>query len=230
MSGGEQGDPLMPLLFSIGIQSALEEVARSLEPGEQLCAFLDDICLLCLPSRVQHLHKVLTEALSRHAGSQLHQGKTKTWNHAGIVPENVEILGPDAWQPEGITVLGTPIGSLNTFSARWMSASPRSVSCGWPSRQSQTCSVHCSSWSKVRILAPTTPCARCHRPSQRFTVAPTMLEYGTQQGSSWGTFPATGKRRRNSCPRCRCGWVVWVCGLLNDWHQLRFGPPGTHLP
>ena len=101
----------MPLLFSIGIQSALEEVARSLEPGEQLCAFLDDIYLLCLPSRVQHLHKVLTEALSRHAGIQLHQGKTKTWNHAGIVPENVETLGPDAWQPEGITVLGTPIGS-----------------------------------------------------------------------------------------------------------------------
>ena len=109
--GGEQGDPLMPLLFSIGIQSALEEVARSLEPGEQLCAFLDDIYLLCPPSRVQHLHTVLTEALSRHASIQLHQGKTKTWNHAGIVPENVETLGPDAWQPEGITVLGTPIGS-----------------------------------------------------------------------------------------------------------------------
>ena len=31
--GGEQGDPLTPLLFSIGIQSALE-VARSLERGE----------------------------------------------------------------------------------------------------------------------------------------------------------------------------------------------------
>ena len=45
--GGEQGDPLMPLLFSIGIQGALEEVAASLLPGEQLCAFLDDVYLLC---------------------------------------------------------------------------------------------------------------------------------------------------------------------------------------
>ena len=36
--GGEQGDPLMPLLFSIGIQGALEEVAGTLEAGEQLCA------------------------------------------------------------------------------------------------------------------------------------------------------------------------------------------------
>ena len=35
-----QGDPLMPLLFSIGIQQALEEVAAAMLPGEQLSAFL----------------------------------------------------------------------------------------------------------------------------------------------------------------------------------------------
>ena len=35
--GGEQGDPLMPFLFSIGIQGVLEEVATQLEDGEQLC-------------------------------------------------------------------------------------------------------------------------------------------------------------------------------------------------
>ena len=34
--GGEQGDPLMPLLFSIGSQGVLEEVATHLEDGEQL--------------------------------------------------------------------------------------------------------------------------------------------------------------------------------------------------
>ena len=51
--GWEQGDPLMPLLFSIGIQRALEEVAAALLPGEQSCAFLDDVCLLCDPSRVK---------------------------------------------------------------------------------------------------------------------------------------------------------------------------------
>ena len=39
--GGEQGDPLMPLLFSISIQGALEEVSRSLKAGEHLRAFLD---------------------------------------------------------------------------------------------------------------------------------------------------------------------------------------------
>ena len=109
--GGEQGDPLVPLLFSIGIQGALEEVARSLEPGEQLCAFLDDVYLLCQPSRVKTLFTVLSDALLRHAGIHLHQGKTKTWNSAVVIPDNVEDMGPEVWQPEGITVLGTPIGS-----------------------------------------------------------------------------------------------------------------------
>ena len=33
------------------------------------------------------------------------------WNKAGIPPQNVEDLGPEVWQPSGITVLGTPIGS-----------------------------------------------------------------------------------------------------------------------
>ena len=43
--GGEQGEPLMPLLFSIGIQGALEEVATHLVDGEQLCAFLCSRCI-----------------------------------------------------------------------------------------------------------------------------------------------------------------------------------------
>ena len=55
---GEQGDPLMPRLFPIGLQSALEEVACSLEHGELLCAFLDDVYLLCPPARLQPLFKV----------------------------------------------------------------------------------------------------------------------------------------------------------------------------
>ena len=70
--GGEQGDQLMPLLFSIGIKGALEEVAASLLPGEQLCAFLDDVHLLCEPSRVRFLYDLLASALARVGGIQLH--------------------------------------------------------------------------------------------------------------------------------------------------------------
>ena len=109
--GGEQGDPLMPLLFSIGIQGALEEVAATLERGEQLCAFLDDVYLLCRPDRVTTLFTLLRDVLERRAGVQLHQGKTKVWNKSGRPPEDVRTLGRDAWQPAGIRVLGTPIGT-----------------------------------------------------------------------------------------------------------------------
>ena len=109
--GGEQGDPLMPLLFSIGIQGALEEVSTLLVAGEQLCAFLDDVYIVCQPCRVRFLYDRLGEALLRVAGIRLHQGKTRVWNKSQLQPPNVEELGPDVWQPKGITVLGTPIGS-----------------------------------------------------------------------------------------------------------------------
>ena len=109
--GGEQGDPLMPLLFSIGIHGALEEVASSIERGEQLCAFLDDIYVLCAHHRVVPLFKQLSESLERVAGIRLHQGKTRVWNAGGIPPEDVLELGRDAWQSHGLKVLGTPVGT-----------------------------------------------------------------------------------------------------------------------
>ena len=65
--GGEQGDPLMRLLFAIGIQGALEEVRTTLQPGEQLCAFLDDVYALCDPERVKAIHDTLAECLWRVA-------------------------------------------------------------------------------------------------------------------------------------------------------------------
>ena len=40
--GGEQGDPFMPLLFSVG-HSSLEAVGAQLRRGKHLLAFLDDI-------------------------------------------------------------------------------------------------------------------------------------------------------------------------------------------
>ena len=108
----------MPLLFAIGIQGALEEVAASLLPGEQLCAFLDDVYLLCDPSGVKFLCDLLAAALARVAGIQLHQGKTRAWNRAGVIPNNIDQFGPEVWQPESITVLGTPIGTEQCVSQK----------------------------------------------------------------------------------------------------------------
>ena len=41
--GGEQGDPLMPALFSLGQKAGLQAVQQQLQPGEALYAFLDDV-------------------------------------------------------------------------------------------------------------------------------------------------------------------------------------------
>ena len=108
---GEQGDLLMPLLFAIGIQAGLEEIHTTFLPGEQLCAFLDDVYALCDPERVKAIHDTLAECLWRVADIQLHGGKTKVWNKGRVPPPTRISSGQEAWQPEGIKVLGTPIGS-----------------------------------------------------------------------------------------------------------------------
>ena len=41
--GGEQGDPLMPLLFSLGQHGAKEAVQRRPRDDERMLAYLDDI-------------------------------------------------------------------------------------------------------------------------------------------------------------------------------------------
>ena len=100
----EQGDPLMPLLFSIAIQGALEEVATMLLPGEQLRAFLDDVYALCSPDRVKPIYEALARALHRVAGIRLHQGKTRVWNKASIQPGRRSQSGRErvaAWRSHG---------------------------------------------------------------------------------------------------------------------------------
>ena len=75
---------MMPLLFSVGQHEALTQVQNRLRPREVLFAFLDDIYVVCRPERVGVVHTLLENALWEHARIQVHAGKTKIYNQAGV--------------------------------------------------------------------------------------------------------------------------------------------------
>ena len=124
--GGEQGDALMPLLFSLGQHAALEAVRRRLRVGERLFAFLDDIYVTTTPERVGIVHNILEQELHRHARIHIHVGKTQVWNAAGVRPpacdqleRRARVSDPEArvWKgsdiptaEQGVRILGTPLG------------------------------------------------------------------------------------------------------------------------
>ena len=114
--GGEQGDPLMPLLFSIAIHTALEEAAAHLADGEQLCIFLDDVHVFCLPCR--SAVQVVARVSGQSRGHQTPRRQNEGLEQERTAPEDIVELGEEAWQPEGLKVLGTPIGSPQFTAAK----------------------------------------------------------------------------------------------------------------
>ena len=62
--GGEQGDPLMPMLFALGQHQALVQTQARLRNNEKVMAFLDDIYITSPePDRVMEAHTVVAEEL-----------------------------------------------------------------------------------------------------------------------------------------------------------------------
>ena len=147
---------LTPLLFSIAIQGALEEVSKSLKAGEYLCGFLDDVHLVCEPERVRLQYDSLAEALSTMAGIRLHQGK-HVWNAIGQCPEDIADLGPEVWCMDGIKVLGTPLGSTEFVSSIMEERVRKNEGCGRPSQKSLTYNVLGKSCCRVQVHAPIIP-------------------------------------------------------------------------
>ena len=100
--GGEQGDPLMPMLFCLagGGETSL------------LFAFLDDIHVLCSPERTTTIHNMLANRLEAIAGIQLHEGKIRVWNRAGVCPDGVVDFGPEVRSPSGAKMLGTSSSAI----------------------------------------------------------------------------------------------------------------------
>ena len=95
--GGEQGDPLMPLLFSLAIHDALREVSLQLQEEELLFAYLDDVYVVSKPDRTRFLYDLLADRLYTLARIELHEGKTRVWNRAGECPPGMVVFGDDVW-------------------------------------------------------------------------------------------------------------------------------------
>ena len=66
--GGEQGDPLMPLLFSLGIHDSLCAVKEQLRPADELFAYLDDAHVASPPNRTRGAYNLLEAELFAGAG------------------------------------------------------------------------------------------------------------------------------------------------------------------
>ena len=79
--GSEQGDPLMPLLYSLGLHSALEATQEELTEDECLLAYLDDIYVVS-PDRASHVYTILQRHLCSHARFCIKGGKTQVWNRS----------------------------------------------------------------------------------------------------------------------------------------------------
>ena len=95
----------MPLLFGLAIHNALSE--EGVDPAELLFAFLGDVCVMCSPQRIREGYNSLSEKLAV-VGIQLHAGKTRTRNKAGIRPTDLEDLGADVWNPDGLRSWALP--------------------------------------------------------------------------------------------------------------------------
>ena len=89
---GEQGDPLMPLLFILGWLWSRKK-AKGCSPSS-----MTHMSFVRL--RVGEVYAIWEKALREKTGINIHQGKTKLWNKAGIL----KVLGVPIGHPSFITV------------------------------------------------------------------------------------------------------------------------------
>ena len=121
--GVEQGDPLSPALFSLGLRAALRDLQLDVRPdlGECILAYLDDVTILANPQRALDLIRRFERHLAFHTRLCLNLSKTAIWNGAGVAPDGLHALsttsrtwlGDSSLAPaqRGLVVLGAPLGT-----------------------------------------------------------------------------------------------------------------------
>ena len=123
--GGEQGDPLMPMLYALGQHGSLVATQERMIGHVKVFAYLDDVYLASGPGRVEQVQSIVSEELHNRAHIEVHHGKTQVWNRSGVLPSGIEaltraarVVKPDVvvWKgdpnlpptQQGLKVLGVP--------------------------------------------------------------------------------------------------------------------------
>ena len=109
--GGDQGDPFMPLLFSLAMHPSLISTGNLFREGEKLFAFLDDVCLICKPERVLEVFRLIENALWIHSIAARRKSGT------AVGPRGCEDLAraARALNPEDVGDLICSLRSLDTL-------------------------------------------------------------------------------------------------------------------
>ena len=236
--GGEQGDPLMPALFSLGQHAAIQAAHSQLQAGESLFAYLDDIYAIVEPDRVKPVYDLLAHHLYTHAHIQLNSGKTRVWNAAGVPPPNLEPLGPDVWvadpalplDQQGLTVLGAPLGTAEyqQHFLRQTRTGPRTllenIPCLDDLQASWLLLLYCASPGcnyLLRMLPPNTP--RQYAQEHDLAVLTCLTTLLDTANVSRALTPPLGRsgphlRHRHSSPS--------ILGFVGR-HHAHTAPPGT---
>jgi len=119
--GGEQGDALMPALFSIALHPALLRMQARMPANVSIIAYLDDIYIICDPEDAEDCLRIAGECLRDICHIDINAGKLAAWSKrvaecpAGL--EGNDANGEPIWkgdlsaERQGVKVLGAPVGS-----------------------------------------------------------------------------------------------------------------------
>ena len=95
--GGEQGDALMPALFCLALQPALQRIRAALPPGSEVLAYLDDIYIVCNIADATVIYDNVRSTLKHVCHVDVNVGKLAAWskNH-NECPPGLRDLAPTA--------------------------------------------------------------------------------------------------------------------------------------
>ena len=214
--GGEQGDALMPLLFSLGQHAALEAVHRRLMEGERLFAFLDGVYVVTTPRRVGDVHLALQEELFRHSRILINT-RHRCGMQVEFAPKRATCLKESRKPTTPTPGFGEDRESQqqSVASAFWARLWDMQIMCGWEtSRSSLTDPSHrgcavglvpvgalCGGTSQLPSQGDQTRIGShfCRRPQPRIVELPPPSSLSILR---W-------MRRCGTLALCLCPWEVW---------------------